>query len=334
MKKLSDNSIDLIATDPPYGIKFMNRAWDKAIPSVEIWKECLRIMKPGSFAFVMCIPRQDCLSRMIISLEDAGFNVNFSSIYWTFASGFPKASNIGKLADKRGGRPPQEYRAFASYIKEKRIRLGLSMKDIAKYFLSKTSGITGCVWNWENGANVPTKQQMIILRKVLKLDNRFDELIERAEAEREITSKGKPHISGEGNDNSWNSGYKLDYTRKDKPATSQAKALDGSYGGFQMKPAVEVVLVAMKPLSEKTYVDQALNNRKGITWQDNCRIPYESNVSSRNWTENRKCKVKGGFGFKGEQGTEMKGGRFPANLICGSGIDINIEALLEAKNKL
>jgi len=32
----------------------------------------------------------------------------------------------------------------------------------------------------------------------------------------------------------------------------------------------------MKPLSEKTYVDQALMNRKGITWLDDCRIPYES----------------------------------------------------------
>ena len=44
-----------------------------------------------------------------------------------------------------------------------------------------------------------------------------------------------------------------------KATSLQAKALDGSYGGFQPKPAVEVIIVAMKPLSEKTYVDQALS---------------------------------------------------------------------------
>jgi len=56
--------LDLIVTDPPYGLKFMGRNWDKAMPSIEIWEECLRVLKSGAFAFVMCISRQDCLSRM------------------------------------------------------------------------------------------------------------------------------------------------------------------------------------------------------------------------------------------------------------------------------
>src|SRR5260370_32879599 len=59
------------------------------------------------------------------------------------------------------------------------------------------------------------------------------------------------------------------------PQSDHAKELDGSYGGFQPKPAVEVILVAMKPLSEKTFVDQTLENGKGVTWLDDCRIPYE-----------------------------------------------------------
>jgi len=75
MRGLPDNSVDMVATDPPYGISFMGRAWDRAIPSVDTWRECLRVLKPGAFAFVMCIPRQDCLARMVVSLEDAGFNV-------------------------------------------------------------------------------------------------------------------------------------------------------------------------------------------------------------------------------------------------------------------
>ncbi len=100
---LDDDSIDLLLTDPPYGIKFMGKSWDKALPDIDVWRQCLRVLKPGSFGFVMSIPRQDCLSRMIINLEDAGFLVNFSPIIWTFATGFPKAANIAKIVDKRLG---------------------------------------------------------------------------------------------------------------------------------------------------------------------------------------------------------------------------------------
>ena len=84
-------------------IAFMGKNWDKALPDIEIWKQCLRVLKPGAFAFVMSIPRADCLSRMIVSLEDAGFMVNFTPIFWAYASGFPKAQNIGKAVDKRLG---------------------------------------------------------------------------------------------------------------------------------------------------------------------------------------------------------------------------------------
>ena len=103
LKTLPDNTVDCLVTDPPYGLKFMGKDWDMAVPSVDIWKECLRVMKPGSFGYIFCIPRQDCLSRMMMSLEQAGFNVNFSSIYWTYASGFPKSLNMGKAIDKRAG---------------------------------------------------------------------------------------------------------------------------------------------------------------------------------------------------------------------------------------
>ena len=96
LKKLEDNSVDLLTTDPPYGYSFMGKDWDKALPSVEVWCECLRVMKPGAFGFVMCAPRQDCLSQMIVRLDEAGFDISYSSMYWSFASGFPKSLNIKK----------------------------------------------------------------------------------------------------------------------------------------------------------------------------------------------------------------------------------------------
>ena len=152
LKKLKDNSVDLLCTDPPYGYGFMGKSWDKMLPSKEIFQESLRVLKPGSFAFVMSAPRSDVQYRMAQMLDEVGFEVGYTPIYWTYATGFPKAMNIYK----------------------------------------KTND----------------------------------------------------------------------------------EKLNGSYGGYQPKPAVEVVIVAMKPLSQKGYLDQSLDNQKGITWLDDCRIPF------------------------------------------------------------
>ena len=63
--------------------------------------------------------------------------------------------------------------------------------------------------------------------------------------------------------------------RKEMEITKGSSELEGSYGGFQPKPAVEVVIVAMKPIDKKGYLEQAQDNGKGITWFDDCRIPFD-----------------------------------------------------------
>jgi len=103
LKELKDNSVDLLATDPPYGISFMGKGWDKVLPDTKIWKESYRVLKPGSFIAVMSSPRSDVLYRMIKDLEDAGFDMSFSPIMWTYHTGFPKASDTSKMIDKRLG---------------------------------------------------------------------------------------------------------------------------------------------------------------------------------------------------------------------------------------
>ena len=218
LKKLEDESVDLICTDPPYGYSFMGKDWDKVVPSVEIWKECLRVLKPGGFCFVMSAPRIDVQSRMGTKLEDAGFQTNFSPIYWTYATGFPKATNVGKLADKKN----------------------------------------------------------------------YDD----------------------------------------------AKKLDGSYVGYQPKPAVEVILVCMKPIEEKSYIEQAMKNGKGITWLDDCRIPYK-NENDQAESQNKQSDNRGGFHGEntgvyssGEQiGYNKPDGRFAANLI------VQDDVLNDGKNR-
>src|SRR5207302_1574406 len=89
--------------DPPYGYSFMGKDWDKAVPPTEVWKECLRVLKPGAFAFIMSAPRLDVLSQMSLRIEQAGFEIGFTPIFWTYATGFPKAMNVGKAVDERSG---------------------------------------------------------------------------------------------------------------------------------------------------------------------------------------------------------------------------------------
>lgn len=103
LKKVQDNSVDFMATDPPYGYSFMGKDWDKVLPDVEIWKESFRVLKEGSFICVMAAPRSDVLWRLCRDLEGAGFDLSFSNIEWVYHTGFPKASDTSKAIDKRLG---------------------------------------------------------------------------------------------------------------------------------------------------------------------------------------------------------------------------------------
>ena len=97
LKDLPDNSVDSIVTDPPYGLSFMNKKWDYDVPSVEIWTECLRVLKPGGH--LLSFSGSRTYHRMAVRIEDAGFEIR-DQIMWIYGSGFPKSHNIGKAVDK------------------------------------------------------------------------------------------------------------------------------------------------------------------------------------------------------------------------------------------
>ena len=282
LKTLDSESIDLIVTDPPYGYSFMNKDWDKAVVGVDTWKECLRVLKPGAFAFIMSSPRQDVLCKMILNLIDAGFETNFTSLYWCYASGFPKAADVSKLIDKRNGKHrPVRSIELEEYLKSKIKERYSNHRELAKEMGIDESCIrrwTGKHLDFSVAAFIPPENKYEILKQKLGLDDRFDELIEREEAEREILEQRTKARSEGANFAMPTMGAQTKYIDIDytKPATPQAKRLQGAYAGFQPKPAVELILTVMKPLSEKTFVDQALSNQKGITWLDDCRIPYQS----------------------------------------------------------
>ena len=88
------NSVDSIVTDPPYGLRFMGRHWDYDVPSVEIWSECLRVLKPGGYLLSFAGTRTQ--HRMACRIEDAGFEIR-DMIAWVYGQGFPKSRNIAEL---------------------------------------------------------------------------------------------------------------------------------------------------------------------------------------------------------------------------------------------
>lgn len=100
LKTFQDNSFDAIVTDPPYGLSFMGKKWDYDVPSVEIWEECLRVLKPGGHLLAFAGTRTQ--HRMAARIEDAGFEIR-DMIAWVYGSGFPKSHDVSKAIDKAAG---------------------------------------------------------------------------------------------------------------------------------------------------------------------------------------------------------------------------------------
>lgn len=100
MGELPSESCDCCVTDPPYGIRFMGATWDYDIPDVGVWKEVLRVLKPGAHILVACGTRTQ--HRMAVNIEDAGFSIR-DVICWHYGEGFPKSMNISLAIDRRFG---------------------------------------------------------------------------------------------------------------------------------------------------------------------------------------------------------------------------------------
>lgn len=100
LRGMADNSVDSIVTDPPYGLAFMGKKWDYDVPKVEVWAECLRVLKPGGHLLAFAGTRTQ--HRMAVRIEDAGFEIR-DMIAWVYGSGFPKSLDLSKAIDKAAG---------------------------------------------------------------------------------------------------------------------------------------------------------------------------------------------------------------------------------------
>ncbi|KAF1042576.1 MAG: Modification methylase HindIII [Herbaspirillum frisingense] len=94
MRDMDDSSVDSVVTDPPYGLSFMGKDWDHQVPGVAVWKEALRVLKPGGY--LLAFGGSRTYHRMAVAIEDAGFEIR-DQIMWIYGSGFPKSRNVAKM---------------------------------------------------------------------------------------------------------------------------------------------------------------------------------------------------------------------------------------------
>jgi site-specific DNA-methyltransferase (adenine-specific) len=81
---------DSIVSDPPYGLTFMGKGWDRGVPGAEFWQEALRVAKPG--AHLLAFGGTRTFHRLTVAIEDAGWEIR-DCISWLYATGFPKSHN-------------------------------------------------------------------------------------------------------------------------------------------------------------------------------------------------------------------------------------------------
>lgn len=253
-----DNSVDSIVTDPPYGLSFMGKKWDYDVPGVEIWAECLRVLKPGGHLLAFAGTRTQ--HRMVVRIEDAGFEIR-DMIAWVYGSGFPKSLDVSKAIDKAAGAE----------------REVLGTVDPRGTFDGRERKSAAVNTNWRG-----------------------------AEGRDDVRDLSQKQITA--------------------PATDAARQWQG--WGTALKPALEPITVARKPLV-CTVAANVLEHGTGALNIDGCRVEASATDIARaavpqpafNSPTGAIYNMKTGEGRNGER-FDMSAGRWPANLIHDGSDDV------------
>ena len=172
LKTYPDNYFDSIVTDPPYGIEFLGKDWDKNTGPIETWKECLRVLKPGGYLLAFSAART--YHRLATNIEDVGFEIK-DQLMWIYSTGFPKAQDVGKMIQKKQG--VKEYEGFVDTTKNAgfgmtdhaRVRAGVEWSTKAEQVGSpKCTSEEAKKWEGWKTAMKPAHEPIVMARKPMK----------------------------------------------------------------------------------------------------------------------------------------------------------------------
>lgn len=167
IKKMEDNSVDAIITDPPSGIAFMGMDWDKNKGGRDKWIawmeeiaiEALRVIKPGGHCLVWTLPRTSHWTAM--AWENAGFEIR-DKLAHIFGSGFPKSLNVGFAVNKLQGNDRELVREYETHD----IRNAGLMDKKGTMMVSETKG--NSEWEGWGTALKPAREDWLLLRKPIE----------------------------------------------------------------------------------------------------------------------------------------------------------------------
>jgi DNA modification methylase len=331
LKKLPENSVDSIVTDPPYGLSFMGKKWDYDVPSIEIWAECLRVLKPGGHLLAFAGTRTQ--HRMAVRIEDAGFEIR-DMIAWAYGSGFPKSLDVSKAIDKMDASEARRERKlkFTEWMRG----TGISPARIDEITGTNMGG------HYTTSASQPavaTRELFEMLRTHFCCE--VPEWVEKIVDERTVESENfkKRNViewvemsdMGIARPACSYSAQNLDgVPRKEVEITESFTEASRQWQGWgtALKPAMEPITVARKPLIG-TVAENVLTHGTGALNIDGCRVVTEG--GTRKESSEKKSETRSFGSYLNEQAGQLVPGmgRWPANIIHDGGVEC-IDALGEA----
>jgi len=270
LRELPDCSIDACVTDPPYGLSFMGKAWDYDLPGAEVWREVLRVLKPGGHLLAFAGTRTQ--HRMAVQIEDAGFEIR-DMIAWVYGSGFPKSLDVSKAIDKCNGDPNRLHK-FTAWMRT----TGLTARQLDEI---TGTNMGGHYLTAASQPAIPTAALWKLIRPHCgDVPAWVDELVQRIEAEREVLGQKTAGIANpDDHDRHTIGGSTSVVVDITAPATPEAQQWAG--WGTALKPALEPITVARKPLVG-TVAANVLEHGTGAINVDGCRV----GTSSGRWPAN------------------------------------------------
>jgi len=319
LQGLPDESVSAIVTDPPYGLSFMGKKWDYDVPAVEVWAECLRVLKPGGHLLAFAGTRTQ--HRMATAIEDAGFEIR-DMIAWVYGSGFPKSLDVSKAIDAQDAVEERRARAlrFTAWMRE---ACPLSASECNQIIGTKAEA--GHYFTDGKQPHIAVAEHFDKLRPhfLVSVPEDIEEMVRQRTVEsqtlknREVVGYKTGQQHADGRKSCFDVAEKMIKVDVAITAPASPEAQQWAGWGTALKPALEPITVARKPLCG-TVAENVLQHGTGGLNVDGCRVGTSKNVPASVSRHKVANTYNGGWNTgetPGVGGHDPNLGRWPANLI-------------------